>query len=227
MSSPSPDLLTDAKAILAALGQTIAGLHCSVRSVHADLPPLFPQEAALLSERAVEKRRREFHAGRIAARDVLEAMGISGQPIGKHTNRAPLWPQGVAGSISHSDDIALAVAKRSDVALGVDLELNEPLSTDVTEVISTAAERSAFASATAPERIIFSAKESVYKCLSLKVGRVIDFSEVAITPNDAQNRFEAIAQTDLNGHAKPGHIVARGMILTSERHILTFAECAV
>lgn len=228
MRPSASDLLNDAEVLLAALGKSLPGLQTSAKAVGDKHPELFPEEVALPSPKAVEKRRQEFHAGRIAARDCLNALGLPNTPIGRHPNRAPHWPEGVIGSLSHTNAVAIAAARVSGPSMGTDLEYNEPLEADLANVISTDEERNAmrtvFPTAPSVARIIFSAKESVYKAISLQVGRVVGFDEISITPAAHSGSFEAVAKTDLNGQATPSRIVATGGIFLSLHHILTYAE---
>ena len=55
-------------------------------------------------KKAVEKRRREFSAGRTCARQALRELGCADAPIVQDQNGAPLWPPGIVGSITHSND---------------------------------------------------------------------------------------------------------------------------
>src|ERR1700761_3617241 len=74
---------------------------------------LFPDEEALLG-RAVEKRRREFAAGRGCARRALAALGLPPAPLLPGEGGAPRWPDGVVGSITHcAGYAAAAVAARN------------------------------------------------------------------------------------------------------------------
>ena len=137
-----------------------------------DHAPLFPEETAAV-DRAVEKRRAEYAAGRACARAALTALGIGPVAIGRDAERgAPVWPAGVLGSITHCDGYrAAAVAHTTDLlSLGIDAEPHGPLPEGVLEaVVSTAAEQDALAALMdrAPDvhwdRLLFSAKESVYK----------------------------------------------------------------
>ncbi|HWS28440.1 MAG TPA: 4'-phosphopantetheinyl transferase superfamily protein [Xanthomonadales bacterium] len=89
-----------------------------------------PQLEALAAQAGVEPlgaefplpRRREFLAGRLAAHAALAALGERGV-VGR-LQRAPVWPQGCSGSISHANGWAVAVAAsaRHWQALGIDLE---------------------------------------------------------------------------------------------------------
>jgi 4'-phosphopantetheinyl transferase EntD len=68
----------------------------------------------------------EFLAGRAAARKALEKLNpaLAQEPVFRSTTGAPIWPQGVVGSISHKANVAVAaVAKKVDhAALGIDLQ---------------------------------------------------------------------------------------------------------
>lgn len=74
---------------------------------------------------AVPKRRAEFLSGRYCAARVLERMDMKTE-VGISRHRAPIWPDSVVGSISHTSDkaVAVAVAMRAlDVlGLGIDIE---------------------------------------------------------------------------------------------------------
>jgi 4'-phosphopantetheinyl transferase EntD len=131
---------------------------------------LFPQEAAIV-ERVSDKRRREFTAGRECARIALGKLGIEPVPILIGERGAPQWPPGIVGSITHCAGYrAAAVAHASDVAaIGMDAEPGDPLPRGVLDVISLPAERARLAAlagerpAVCWDRLLFSAKESVYK----------------------------------------------------------------
>jgi 4'-phosphopantetheinyl transferase EntD len=133
-------------------------------------PPLFPEEAATVA-RAVDKRRREFATGRRCARLSLAALGCTAAPLLPGPSGAPAWPAGVVGAISHCDGYRVAaVAHERDLAgLGIDAEPVGPLPDGVLDAVSLPEERADLArlTSTAPEipwdRLLFSAKEAVYK----------------------------------------------------------------
>src|SRR4029079_7138576 len=79
--------------------------------------------------RAVEKRRREFFAGRFYARAAMAQLGMNPIPIAVLPSRAPDWPRGLTGSISHSEDVCVAVvaAHSAFAGVGIDIELSLPL----------------------------------------------------------------------------------------------------
>ena len=161
-------------------------------------PPLLPEEAACIL-RAVNKRRREFALGRACAREALEQLGIFGYPLLIGPDRAPVWPGGVVGSITHCDGFAgAAVAGRGLIrSIGLDAEAATPLDAEVVDLICTRKERAWIETAAPPPladwpKIVFSAKEAVYKCLSpLYNSPPIDFLDVEIVPNPCDAEFTA------------------------------------
>jgi 4'-phosphopantetheinyl transferase EntD len=119
----------------------------------------------------VPARRREFTAGRACARAALEELGHHGWSLLPGPRREPLWPDGVVGSISHCPGLAVGAAARSadTLAIGIDVETDAPLPADVAGSVmdageARAIERLAARDAGTPwERLLFSAKETVYK----------------------------------------------------------------
>ena len=71
--------------------------------------PLLPEEEPLVA-RAVDKRRREFAAGRACARRALEQLGLPASPILAGPRREPLWPPGVVGALTHCRGIAAIIS---------------------------------------------------------------------------------------------------------------------
>jgi 4'-phosphopantetheinyl transferase EntD len=149
---------------------------------------LLPQEAAIV-ERVSDKRRREFTAGRECARIALGKLGVVPVPILIGERGAPRWPPGIVGSITHCDGYrAAAVAYADDVAaIGMDAEPDDPLPRGVLDVISLPAERARLAAlagegpAVCWDRLLFSAKESVYKAWFPLTGRWLGFEDADVT----------------------------------------------
>jgi 4'-phosphopantetheinyl transferase EntD len=146
----------------------------TVASAHAfkDQPgdEIFPAEAAVIS-RAVDKRRREFATVRTCARRALATLGLEPHPILPDADGAPSWPRGVVGSMTHCDGYrAAAVAWSSQIAcIGIDAEPQGHLPDGVLGVVATADEREGLVelaerdSSRCWDRLLFSAKESLYK----------------------------------------------------------------
>jgi 4'-phosphopantetheinyl transferase EntD len=148
---------------------------------------LFPREKALIA-RAVPKRQREFTTVRFLARRALRELGRPPVALLPGPRGAPRWPEGIVGSMTHCDGYraaALAGAENT-VGLGIDAEPNAPLPEGVLEAIALSGERDSIASLATrrPEvnwdRLLFSAKESVFKVWYPLTGRELDFTEAEI-----------------------------------------------
>lgn len=128
---------------------------------------LFAEEARSLGS-AVDKRRREFTTGRACARRALARLGLPPAALTSGVHGEPLWPPDVVGSITHCERYrACAVARARDVrAIGIDAEVDAPLPAGVLATIASSDERralTAHAAGTCWDRVLFSAKEAVYK----------------------------------------------------------------
>ena len=166
---------------------------CEVAS--ADPSQLFPEERAAIG-RAIIPRQQEFTAGRIAAR---EAMG-SDILIPMATDRAPIWPAGFAGSITHAGGWALAVAGHHDRLLGIDLELDDALPHEVFDTVLSQSERAWLREQPEPEvwaRVIFSAKECAYKAQYPRTLQLFGFEVFEVSINPAAGEFSARFQRDI------------------------------
>jgi 4'-phosphopantetheinyl transferase EntD len=152
---------------------------------------LFPAEEALLA-RAVPKRRREFTAGRVCARRAMARLGVAPAPLLAGPNREPLWPAGLVGSITHCEGYRAAVVARTGdlLSIGIDAEPNGPTPDGVLERIALPAEISWVRAAARVEpevhwdRLLFCAKESVYKTWFPLAGSWLGFEDALITLDD-------------------------------------------
>jgi 4'-phosphopantetheinyl transferase EntD len=150
---------------------------------------LLAPEAAQVG-RAVEKRVREHATGRACARRALARLGFEPRPLLAGPRREPQWPAGVVGSITHCPGYcASAVARRADLAsLGIDAEVHAALPDGVLGLISRPRERAWLEQAPAEvhwDRVLFSAKESVFKAWFPLAGAWLDFTdaEIAFVPH--------------------------------------------
>jgi 4'-phosphopantetheinyl transferase EntD len=149
---------------------------------------LFPEEREHIAQ-AVAKRRAEFAAVRRCARQALRELGFPPVPILPGEQREPTWPEGVVGSMTHcAGYCAAAVAMAGDVeVLGIDAEVHAPLPEGVLDLVSLEAERERMAGLAARasaevhwDRVLFSAKESVYKAWFPLTRRWLGFEEADI-----------------------------------------------
>ena len=137
---------------------------------------------------ALPKREREFASGRAAARAALATLGYPAARIPMSADRAPCWPQGATGSITHSATACLAAAARMTdlTALGLDLEPDRPLAEDLWDTVLLPAERAALPGSDAGRQamLIFSAKEAAYKA-QFPLSRCLfgfDMLQVSVAP---------------------------------------------
>ncbi|MFW8595356.1 4'-phosphopantetheinyl transferase family protein [Cribrihabitans neustonicus] len=163
----------------------------------ADPPPPFAEEAAGLSPRAVEKRRNEFAAGRAAAHRAMRALGRSPAPVLVGEDRAPVWPKGLAGSISHTRSCAMAVLAEAGTVqgLGLDVEEDLPLKNDLLPAICSAREQAWLRRQAEPGRmakLIFSAKEAAYKCQYALSCAYYGFDGMELEIDPAASAYRAI-----------------------------------
>lgn len=138
---------------------------------------------------AAPKRLGEFLAGRLAAREALCPFGLAGSTVAIGRAREPLWPEGMEGSISHSQlagqGVALCGVRPAQGGMGLDLEawLEADQAAQLWPGIVDEDEwgrLEAGAGAVGLDRaqgltLVFSAKESLFKALYPRVGRYFDF----------------------------------------------------
>jgi 4'-phosphopantetheinyl transferase EntD len=149
---------------------------------------LYPEEAALVAS-STEGRREEFTTVRGCARRALAALGLPPAPVLPGRRNVPQWPAGVVGSMTHCAGYRAAVlARQTDlVAVGIDAEPDLPLPDRVLASIALPGELAwartpvAGARQVCRDRLLFSAKEAVYKTWFPLVGIELDFDDAALT----------------------------------------------
>ena len=177
----------------------------STHVVHLDAPSeadltLLVQSRLALPERletAVLKRRVEFLAGRHCAREAMRARAPESAEhlIARGENREPLWTNGIVGAISHTHGYAAAAVARTNALRGVGLDIERWVKPTAPETIGAHIAREGELDAlvgqtawSAPVALtlLFSAKESLYKCLYPEVQRFFGFHDATIARIDAQ-----------------------------------------
>jgi len=156
---------------------------------------LFHVEHAAIEE-AAPTRRREFLAGRAAARAAQEALGHIPRPVVPGADRAPIWPEGLCGSISHAGGICIAVVSDDPAiaSLGLDVEEDAPLPDDILDTVLHLREQhwvNRQNNSGQMARLLFSAKECAYKAQYPLTRQLLGFEAIAILPELSQNAFEA------------------------------------
>lgn len=188
---------------------------------------LYPGELAHIS-RAVPKRRNEFTTVRYCARLALRRLGLERPPLVPGEHGEPTWPDGVVGSMTHCAGYRAAVVadRRTVRSVGIDAEPNEPLPDGVGESITLDSERTHLGELTVVDggphwnRLLFSAKESVYKTWYPLARRWLGFedAEVRLHPDGT-----FVATLLVNGPLVDGRPLARlnGRWLATDQLLLT------
>jgi 4'-phosphopantetheinyl transferase EntD len=180
------------------------GIAVAVENPAAGTFGLLPGEAL---DRAVPKRLAEFAAGRRAARAAMAMLGLPALAIPHGPDRAPEWPKGVQGSISHTEGLCLAMAGQSGdwLGLGLDLEPDIGLDPALWQDILRSEERAAIQ--TLPDTMqgqaalaVFVAKEAVYKAQYPTSRTVFDFQVLKVDLD--RDHFVARFTIDVPGFAQ-------------------------
>lgn len=211
---------------MSGLGRVISGLfpgevgHAAMAIGTAPAP--LPAEAPAVA-RAIPRRVAEFAAGRAAARAALAAAGLPRAAIPMGQDRAPIWPEGATGSITHSRDYALAVAAPAARfrGLGLDVEPDQPLPHDVLDEICDSDECAWIAGQVQPlrwARLIFVAKEAAYKCQYPASRTLFGFEAMTVRVDPGSGtltaRFRRAVAPFENGAELPGRFAfAEGQMI--------------
>jgi 4'-phosphopantetheinyl transferase EntD len=152
--------------------------------------PVLPEAEARAVALAAEPRKIDFTLGRVAAREALQKIGHPPTAIPVGTDRAPIWPGGIIGSIAHTRNIAVAVVARVEqvLALGVDIEQSSAVTEDLWPKLFLSEERAFLQSINEASRAcfataIFSVKEAFYKFQFPHTNEWLDFQDVKLSMN--------------------------------------------
>jgi 4'-phosphopantetheinyl transferase EntD len=158
---------------------------------------LFAEEEMALRGSA-PGRRREFITGRYCARKALGRLGVGPTPLLSGLRRGPRWPEGIVGSITHCAEFrAAAVARAEHVAtMGIDAEPNEPLPPGVLDLVARPAEAAMLerldpAAGICWDRLLFSAKEALYKAWHPVMRCSLGFEDAVVTISATAPAFRA------------------------------------
>jgi 4'-phosphopantetheinyl transferase EntD len=196
---------------------------------------LFDEEISLVST-AVAGRRSEFLTARTCARRALQQLGFPAVPIGRGRNREPLWPKNIAGSITHCQGYrAAAVASRSEIlSIGIDAEPDCSLPAGLVNRIAFGRERVAVRQLDQRihwDRLLFSAKESVFKAWFPITNRWIDFEDAEVIFALDTGTFEIRLSEAVTKHISPaarfsGRFLVRAGLILSTVIVLNPDNCS-
>jgi 4'-phosphopantetheinyl transferase EntD len=189
---------------------------------------MFSIEAAVVKG-AVAERRREFGTVRYCARKALQKIGVPAIPILPDVDGAPRWPVGLVGSMTHCAGYRAAVVARSHdlCGVGIDAEPHAAVPDAALDLILRHEERTRLSALTDArpdlhwDRILFCAKEAVYKAWFPLTRRWLDFADVSVTAH-LDGTFRArlrvrgprVAGVDLDGF-NGRWVVGRGLVVAA------------
>lgn len=163
-----------------------------------------------------EKRNREFAVGRFCAGQALKQIGITSD-VPVDVDRKPIWPAGVVGSISHSHHYAwAAVAKQHSVqSIGIDTEIvvDDRTLRQVVREITVEDEQKLLSAIHTDVKtaftLVFSAKESIYKCLYPLNAQFFGFHDVLLIEASAEMLTFAQQPSNPNYSSAPRELTVR------------------
>ncbi len=164
---------------------------------------LYPEEMYCISN-AANKRKSEFTAGRVCARNALKKLGYTDFPLLMGEDRAPQWPEDISGSIAHTSEYCgVAVARKKDFpSLGFDMELIDRLGKHLWPQIFTSREQSWIQTLPSDQQdrsatLLFSAKECFYKYQYPLTKLWVGFEDVEIEASLVEDEFKIYLLKDV------------------------------
>ena len=174
---------------------------------------LLPEEQAIAESFGSQKRRAEFTMGRIYAHGAISRFGLESEPILRNPEtREPFWPDSVWGSITHSAGFAAVAVglKKKIKGVGIDLEsFSRSVDLKIRSHVCVNSELEWLESLPTKQanralRIIFSAKESIFKCLYPSTKTYLSFKDAAVAVNETEKNFSFIIFKSFPGIIQQG-----------------------
>jgi len=162
-----------------------SGVTVACRSVRpGDESLLTAEERNSLDGSLMEVRCRAA-AARLAARELLSEAGFPGWSMPRRRGKAPVWPPGLVGSLSHSNSYAAAaLARREEFAgVGVDIEPAKPLPEELIEMVIAPGEARPSGAEDLVGRVLFCAKEASYKAVFALDGQFLEHHDIVVDLN--------------------------------------------
>lgn len=204
------------------------------------LDPLGPPEIPAGFAGWVEKRQREYRAGRHHARTALAAAGQLGADIPQGLDGLPCFPEGFSGTITHtgrSKTFAAAAVCKGPTQIGVDAEFVRHIDQGMVDVILSPQEQgslrdwiktqSQFASLSSVALVCFSAKEAFYKCVYPRCRQKLGFFDARLSFLPEPGCFEVVLVAQNNEEIPcrlPGRYLVKDSLIVSG---VTWERCDV
>ncbi len=181
--TPPPESVLAEESLLRAMAAIAPGdVRIGCRVIRgADEALLLPEEARSIPARQPAMRRASG-AARWIAHGLLAELGVNDVAIARAPSGAPVWPDGITGSLAHDDEMAVAaVAPVGRIAsLGIDVEPAQPLPDDLLALAATPADRTDAADRHLAGRILFAAKEAVYKAVYPLDREILGYEDITV-----------------------------------------------
>lgn len=189
---------------------------------------LFPEEKKTIAT-ACEQRQQEFATGRWCARQAMAVLELPAQPVLRGQEDEPLWPYGVCGSITHTRGAycAAVAAHKNIISLGLDIEAQaRSISPEAMAVIANEDEMNWLSKMGEDrrqmEKLVFCAKESVFKLLYPIIKKRFSFSAFSVLPPWETGKFALVLNEHLHHDFRPGHRFA-GLYFTNSDWMITLS----
>lgn len=179
----APPTLPEEIALLEAMAAIAPkGVRIGCRKIRdEDEAHLLPEEARAIPARHPAIRRASG-AARWIAHGLLWDIGLNDFAVLRTSSGAPVWPDGMTGSLAHDNEMAVAaVAPVSHIgSLGIDVEPAQPLPHDIFALVATPADTTEALNQDLTGRILFSAKEAVYKAVYPLDREILGYEDIAV-----------------------------------------------
>jgi 4'-phosphopantetheinyl transferase EntD len=170
--------------------------------------------------------RRASGAARIVARELMKRLGRSALPVPRSPSGAPIWPEGIVGSMAHDAKVAVAaLASSADCSgLGIDVEPAERLDPELVDIVAGPNERERIGDDPFGGRLLFTAKEAVYKAVYPLDNMFLEHHDVCVDLANLRARVMRTGRSVSLRFSISDHIVALAWIphppdATSRRHV--------
>jgi len=162
------------------------GVRVGCRSIRdGDEACLLPQEAHSIPSRH-PARRRASGAARRVAHGLLAEHGLNDVAILRASSGAPVWPMGMTGSLAHDEEMAVAAVATLSAkigSIGIDVEPATALPDDIFALVATRDDVTDAVEPSLAGRVLFAAKEAVYKAVYPLDHNMLDYHDIAVDLN--------------------------------------------
>lgn len=170
-----------------------------------DIADLLPEEREVVRS-AGAIRIGHFAAGRACAHAAMNELGGPPGALLPGENRRPVWPEGIDGSITHTDGLCIAVVARTTelhgMSIGLDTEHRGRVKPELFRRLFTLDEIVRLDQLSTDDQALqaaigFSAKEALYKAQFPITESWVSFTDVEVVFDEGLARAKAFPATDL------------------------------